>query len=64
MGCLGSSTQMQMKILRELWLSQCRLLEELFCKIKSIKLTFRSNNWDEVKTKDYEGKDRPEVPKG
>jgi hypothetical protein len=24
----------------------------------------RSTNWDEVKTKDYEEKDRPDAPKG
>lgn len=24
----------------------------------------RSTNWNEVKEKDYEGKDRPEAPKG
>ena len=26
--------------------------------------TVLSTNWDEVKEKDYEGKDRPEAPKG
>ncbi len=26
--------------------------------------SFRSTNWDEVSKKDYEGKDRPEAPKG
>jgi hypothetical protein len=55
---------MQMKILRKLWLSQCRLLEELFCKLKIIILSFSSTNWDEVKSKEYEGKDRPDAPKG
>ena len=26
--------------------------------------TVLSTNWDEVKVKDYEGKDRPELPRG
>ena len=26
--------------------------------------TVLSTNWDEVKEKDYEGKDRPDAPKG
>lgn len=27
-------------------------------------LIIRSTNWDEVSKKDYEGKDRPDAPKG
>lgn len=44
---------------------------EQFCKFNYFNENFifyyfclRSTNWDEVKTKDYEGKDRPDAPKG
>ena len=38
-------------------------MEELYCKHKYL-IKIRSTNWDEVKTKDYEDKDRPDAPSG